>query len=72
MNKQQPKIPQLLPGDLPSQLATERAIRVDHAGELGAVRIYEGQLAVLANTSSAGQIHHMAKRSIKIGTRLNH
>ena len=27
-------------------------IRVDHAGEYGAVRIYEGQLAVLGKTSS--------------------
>ena len=26
---------------------TEAMIRVDHAGEYGAVRIYEGQLAVL-------------------------
>ena len=62
MNKQQLQSPPHLPGDLPSKLATERAIRVDHAGELGAVRIYEGQLAVLANTSSARQIHHMAKQ----------
>lgn len=28
-------------------------IRVDHAGEYGAVRIYEGQLAVLGNRASA-------------------
>ena len=28
----------------------DRMLRVDHAGEIGAVRIYEGQLAVLGNT----------------------
>jgi ubiquinone biosynthesis monooxygenase Coq7 len=36
-----------LPGDLPAQEKTERMIRVDHAGEYGATRIYAGQLAVL-------------------------
>ena len=36
-----------LPGDLPRQRAVERMIRVDHAGEFGASRIYAGQLAVL-------------------------
>lgn len=37
-------------------------IRVDHAGELGAVRIYQGQLAVLAarKSKAVGQIEHMA------------
>ncbi len=39
-------------------------IRVDHAGEYGAVRIYEGQLAVLgrrkASAQSAELIRHMA------------
>lgn len=29
----------------------DRIIRVDHAGEYGADRIYAGQLAVLENTS---------------------
>ena len=40
----------------------EAMIRVDHAGEYGAVRIYEGQLAVLGNSNSqaAGAIRHMA------------
>jgi len=31
---------------------TESMIRVDHAGEYGAVRIYEGQLAVFGNSKS--------------------
>lgn len=29
----------------------DRILRVDHAGEVGADKIYEGQLAVLKNTS---------------------
>jgi len=40
----------------------EAMIRVDHAGEYGAVRIYEGQLAVLGNRVSAGTIRHMAEQ----------
>ena len=42
----------------------EAMIRVDHAGEYGAVRIYEGQLAVLGRRKdsehSAKTIRHMA------------
>ncbi len=30
----------------------EEALRVDHAGEYGAVRIYEGQMAVLGRTAA--------------------
>lgn len=42
----------------------EAMIRVDHAGEYGAVRIYEGQLAVLGGSHSkaADAIRHMAKQ----------
>ncbi len=29
----------------------DRFLRVDHAGEFGAIRIYEGQMAVLGKTS---------------------
>ena len=36
-----------LPGDLTREQLIERLIRVDHAGEFGARRIYEGQLAIL-------------------------
>lgn len=35
------------PPGIPATGDVEAMIRVDHAGELGAVRIYEGQLAVL-------------------------
>src|ERR1700760_2199884 len=47
------------PGAAPD---TEAMIRVDHAGEYGAVRIYEGQLAVLKNRASADTIRHMAEQ----------
>jgi ubiquinone biosynthesis monooxygenase Coq7 len=35
-------------------------IRVDHAGEYGAMRIYAGQLAVLKNAAARPLIEHMA------------
>jgi len=35
-------------------------IRVDHAGEYGAVRIYEGQLAVLGHKPAGETIRRMA------------
>jgi len=42
----------------------EVMIRVDHAGEYGAVRIYEGQLAVFgkAKSKTATAIRHMAQQ----------
>ncbi len=36
-----------LPGDLSQEEDIKRMLRVDHAGETGAVRIYQGQLAVM-------------------------
>ncbi|XP_034237858.1 5-demethoxyubiquinone hydroxylase, mitochondrial [Thrips palmi] len=36
-----------------------RMIRVNHAGELGADRIYAGQMAVLGNTRMGKEIQHM-------------
>lgn len=44
----------ILPGDTPVEKMLERIVRVDHAGEYGAVRIYEGQLAVLGRSPSGG------------------
>jgi 3-demethoxyubiquinol 3-hydroxylase len=43
---------------------TEAMIRVDHAGEYGAVRIYAGQMAVFGarNSRCADAIRHMAKQ----------
>ena len=51
-----------LPGELPSAASVERMIRVDHAGEFGARRIYEGQLAVLGRSESAPLLRHMAEQ----------
>ena len=58
----------ILPGDLPTEKLLERIVRVDHAGEYGAVRIYEGQLAVLGNSNKADVIRHMANRNANIST----
>ena len=40
----------------------EAMIRVDHAGEYGAVRIYEGQLAVLRDGAASDSIRRMAEQ----------
>lgn len=49
-----------LPGDPSPAQAVARIIRVDHAGEYGAKRIYEGQLAVLGEGPKGDVIRHMA------------
>ena len=49
-----------LPGDHPSEDEVARMLRVDHAGEYGATRIYEGQLDVLGRRR-AGVIRRMAE-----------
>ena len=49
-----------LPGDLGRQATIERMLRVDHAGEYGAARIYDGQLAVLGRDAVAPVIREMA------------
>ncbi len=51
--------PTRLPGDPTTEQLVERIIRVDHAGEYGAVRIYEGQLAVLGRGAKGDLIRHM-------------
>ena len=50
-----------LPGDPASTAEIERILRVDHAGEFGATRIYEGQRAVLGRGRAAGEIRRMAE-----------
>lgn len=55
------------PGDPDARDLVERTIRVDQAGEFGAVRIYEGQLAALrwtgrANSEAGRKIAHMARQ----------
>ena len=47
------------PGDLTERQRLERILRVDHAGEYGARRIYEGQLAVLKRSSARPVIEKM-------------
>lgn len=42
--------------------STARMIRVNHAGEYGAARIYAGQLAVLGRHALAPRIRHMAEQ----------
>jgi len=60
MKKRPPKhLPKRLPGDPSKEQMIERMVRVDHAGEFGAVRIYEGQLAVLGKSKTAPVIRHM-------------
>jgi ubiquinone biosynthesis monooxygenase Coq7 len=48
-----------LPGDPDRQARLARILRVDHAGEYGARRIYDGQLAVLGRTKVGPTIQHM-------------
>ena len=48
-----------LPGDLPPAERLARMIRVDHAGEYGASRIYAGQLALLGRRSKGDVLRHM-------------
>ncbi len=48
-----------LPGDLPAAQRVARMIRVDHAGEYGAARIYAGQLAVLGRGETGEILRHM-------------
>ena len=50
-----------LPGDPTPAETIARMIRVDHAGEYGARRIYDGQLAVLGRSPSAPAIREMAE-----------
>ncbi len=57
-----PPRPRRLPGDPDPRERIARMIRVDHAGEYGAVRIYEGQLAVLGDSEEAPIIEHMAEQ----------
>jgi ubiquinone biosynthesis monooxygenase Coq7 len=57
-----------LPGDPDAARQVARMIRVDHAGEYGAKRIYDGQLAVLgrrpgsATSANAKKIRKMAEQ----------
>lgn len=54
-----------LPGDLSPADLVDRVIRVDHAGEYGAKRIYEGQLAVLGRKKEGHVIRHMLDQELR-------
>ncbi len=62
-----------LPGDPSPAELVARMIRVDHAGEYGAARIYDGQLAVLGERAGGGAVRRMAeqeKRHLEVFDRL--
>ena len=54
--------PAFLPGDAAAAVDPLPMIRVDHAGEYGAVRIYEGQLAVIGRGRARDEIRRMAEQ----------
>lgn len=60
------KRPMPLPGARSERRHRDAMVRVDHAGEFGAVRIYEGQLAVLRGRpgmdQTVAEIEHMASQ----------
>jgi len=51
-----------MPGDPTKDELIKNIIRVDQAGEYGAVRIYEGQLAVLGKGPKGDMIRHMKQQ----------
>lgn len=51
--------PKYIPGDSRAGAEVNSIIRVDHAGEFGAQRIYEGQLAVLGKGRYGDTLRHM-------------
>ncbi|MEK6734114.1 MAG: demethoxyubiquinone hydroxylase family protein [Pseudomonadota bacterium] len=51
-----------LPGDKKHSKNIEQIIRVNHAGEYGAKRIYQGQLDVLKDDSDQALLKHMAEQ----------
>jgi 3-demethoxyubiquinol 3-hydroxylase len=58
-----------LPGDPTARQVVERVIRVDHAGEYGAKRIYQGQLAVLGRGEKGPVLRHMqAQEQVHLDT----
>jgi ubiquinone biosynthesis monooxygenase Coq7 len=52
-------LPITLPGDVPQAVRIARMVRVDHAGEYGAKRIYQGQIAVLGKGPKGDILRHM-------------
>ena len=59
MSQSQKKTGRLI-GDPTKDELIDRFIRVDHAGEYGAKRIYEGQLAILGDSDDGDVLREMA------------
>lgn len=57
--------PAYLPGDSRAGRELAAMIRVDHAGEYGAKRIYEGQIAVLGKGAKGEILRHMAEQEAR-------
>jgi ubiquinone biosynthesis monooxygenase Coq7 len=53
-----------LPGDPDRSETIARMVRVNHAGEYGAKRIYEGQLAILAGTKDEPLLRDMLDQEL--------
>lgn len=51
--------------DASQKAVIDKMLRVDHAGEIGARRIYAGQLAVFGGTPVGEVIHEMAEQELK-------
>jgi ubiquinone biosynthesis monooxygenase Coq7 len=72
--KVSPKPLHRLPGDLPREDELARMIRVNQAGEYGARRIYEGQLAVMGrkhpNHDAVKHMHEQELRHLETFDRL--
>lgn len=62
--KKRPK-DHLLPGDVKGKKFLEQVIRVDHAGEFGAKRIYEGQLEFTTDAKSRAEITEMYNQELE-------
>ncbi|MYE59512.1 MAG: demethoxyubiquinone hydroxylase family protein [Alphaproteobacteria bacterium] len=54
-----------LPGGRTRKARIEAMVRVNHAGEYGARRIYEGQLAVLGRGPAGPVLRHMARQEAR-------
>ncbi len=54
-----------LPGDPTPEERLARIVRVDHAGEYGAKRIYEGQIAVMGKGRHGRTLRHMADQELE-------
>lgn len=61
-SRQRPVVGHNLPGDPPLTQRVAAMIRVNQAGEYGAKRIYQGQMAVLGNGPAGPIIKHMAEQ----------